>query len=204
MMIRMKFKEFFKLLPESLFGAIASNTRINDLTSLKTLFTSDDATIFDFMYLTHSGDKLISNTCEYMLDEDVVDPNNICKALSDILLIKFGKNWDKILEAFYSDYNPISNYDLTEHEEYNSKIKNASGSKRYGFNTAVDSPVGDTDVESETSGDKKDNFRDLTRSGNIGVTTSQQMIESELELRKKSILDIIFNDIDIMLCLKVY
>ena len=32
-------------------------------------------------------------------------------------------------------------------------------------------------------------IRKLSRSGNIGVTTSQQMIESEIELRKKSIAD---------------
>ena len=30
-------------------------------------------------------------------------------------------------------------------------------------------------------------IRKLTRSGNIGVTTSQQMIESEIEMRKKSV-----------------
>ena len=50
----------------------------------------------------------------------------------------------------------------------------------------------------------KDNYRDLTRSGNIGVTTSQQMISSELELRRNIILNDIFNDIDKVLCLKIY
>lgn len=46
--------------------------------------------------------------------------------------------------------------------------------------------------------------RNLTRHGNIGVTTSQQMIESELELRKKHYFDIIFRDIDKLLTLSVY
>lgn len=39
----------------------------------------------------------------------------------------------------------------------------------------------------------------LVRSGNIGVTTSQQMIESELALRKHHFWDIVFKDVDTIL-----
>lgn len=46
--------------------------------------------------------------------------------------------------------------------------------------------------------------RNLTRHGNIGVTTSQQMIESEIELRRHNYFDIIFKDIDNILTLSVY
>lgn len=38
--------------------------------------------------------------------------------------------------------------------------------------------------------------RGLKRSGNIGVTTSQQMLESEIELRKKHFFDAVFDDLD--------
>lgn len=48
------------------------------------------------------------------------------------------------------------------------------------------------------------NTRTLKRHGNIGVTTSQQMIESELELRKKFFFEIVFKDIDNYLTLAVY
>lgn len=44
----------------------------------------------------------------------------------------------------------------------------------------------------------------LTRSGNIGVTTSQQMIESEIELRKKHFFDFVFRDIDRVLTIPIY
>ena len=44
----------------------------------------------------------------------------------------------------------------------------------------------------------------LTRSGNIGVTTSQQMLESELELRKFRFYDRIFEDVDSILCEKIF
>ena len=44
----------------------------------------------------------------------------------------------------------------------------------------------------------------LTRSGNIGVTTSQQMLESELELRKWNFFERVYNDIDSVCCLSIY
>lgn len=49
-----------------------------------------------------------------------------------------------------------------------------------------------------------DVYRTLSRSGNIGVTTSQQMIESEIELWKWNFYKQVFEDIDSILCLDVY
>lgn len=44
----------------------------------------------------------------------------------------------------------------------------------------------------------------LTRSGNIGVTTSQQMIESEISLRKLDIINMIYKDIDKVITIPYY
>lgn len=45
----------------------------------------------------------------------------------------------------------------------------------------------------------------LTRKGNIGVTTTQQMLESEIDLWENfTFFDIVFNDLDSILCLAVY
>ena len=51
-----------------------------------------------------------------------------------------------------------------------------------------------------------DSERSLTRSGNIGVTTSQQMLMSEFDLRKAySLMDtIVFPDVDKVMCLNVF
>lgn len=46
--------------------------------------------------------------------------------------------------------------------------------------------------------------RDFTRSGNIGVTTTQQLIESERSVSQWSFFERVFKDIDYMLCLDVY
>lgn len=49
-----------------------------------------------------------------------------------------------------------------------------------------------------------DTTHHLTRSGNIGVTTAQQMIESEIELRKQNFFDLIYKDLDKVLALMIY
>ena len=46
--------------------------------------------------------------------------------------------------------------------------------------------------------------RELNREGNIGVTTSQQMLESEIELRKKMFYEIVMQDICEMFCIPIY
>lgn len=58
--------------------------------------------------------------------------------------------------------------------------------------------------ESVTTGDSNEVTRELTRSGNIGVTTSQQMITSEVELWEWNFFMSVFNDIDTILTLQTY
>lgn len=102
---------------------------------------------------------------------------------------------------------------------------NDSAGSLYGFNstTAVPSDEANgtsnsTDTETGTvtsngtengTNTRTDNLKEtitheLTRSGNIGVTTSQEMIESELELRKKQFYNIMIRDIINFLCLPIY
>lgn len=55
---------------------------------------------------------------------------------------------------------------------------------------------------SESSTGKEEHT--LHRHGNIGVTTNQQMITEELELRKQSFYDILYRDIDKYMTLSIY
>lgn len=103
--------------------------------------------------------------------------------------------------------------------------ENNSSGGLYGFNSAESVPSDTTHgtntnmntqsgtVNTETGGTSstirtddltENNVHTFTRSGNIGVTTSQQMIESELELRKKQFYEIVFHDIINYVCLHVY
>ena len=117
-------------------------------------------------------------------------------------------------DALYSDYNPLHNYDMNENESIGRKIdKTVTTPTGTTTQTNKSTTFDDTtyrDVEeitnsvnmstevtpnnTQTIENIEGNFnnaeiRKLSRSGNIGVTTSQQMIESEIELRKKSIAD---------------
>lgn len=62
----------------------------------------------------------------------------------------------------------------------------------------------DITTKTGTNTNTETGTEDLTRSGNIGVTTSQQMLESELKLREYDFYKTIYKDIDSILCLGVY
>lgn len=88
----------------------------------------------------------------------------------------------------------------------------------FGFNSssASDSETSDRTIDddnthtfdltdADTGSDTQSHSYELTRSGNIGVTTSQQMIESERALWMwKYFYDIVFPDIDRVLTISVY
>lgn len=91
--------------------------------------------------------------------------------------------------------------DLTTTTTHGLKVddtRNMSNSTTYGRNDTEN-----IDITEKTDYNNNEN-RTLKRHGNIGVTTSQQMIESELELRKKFFFEIVFRDIDHYLTLAVY
>ena len=99
---------------------------------------------------------------------------------------------------------------MVEHEEVNTNMNttNSSNQNTFGLGTTSEdgSPSQKLDGSVDTTGKAKDNYRDLTRSGNIGVTTSQQMIQSEIDLRalRNNFNNIIFDDIDSVLTTCLY
>ena len=74
-----------------------------------------------------------------------------------------------------------------------------------GQHTVTDGQRQDTDSQHSDTHTKGTTLTTTSRvHGNVGVTTNQQMIESELKLRKTSMIEIFLRDIDDFLCLKVY
>ena len=140
---------------------------------------------------------------------------------------RYGASLLATAQAYFdSDYNPINNYDMTETEtpnitettsgSSNSKVESEShaSSSLYGFNSTDPVPATKSDADTTTEALKANNYTDgsrtttgtrtLTRSGNIGVTTSQQMLESELELRKFDLLERVFQCFDKVFVRSVY
>ena len=95
---------------------------------------------------------------------------------------------------------------------------NETANSVYGFNSTNPVPAsvsnqksdfsagttfGHTNTETKTFTNRKDT-RDLTRSGNIGVTTSQQMLQSSIELQRWNFWLQVFEDLDATFCLDCY
>ena len=164
----------------------------------------------------HSATKHPSPLIAHMI-ADEEDPGDLDNGiLVRLVKARFAEKWNRVYNALFADYDPISNYDMIEEENVGTDMKthtyegsgaeNKTETSVYGFNS--DSPVkvgeGATKSALQTEGAFDDNHRKLTRSGNIGVTTSQQMIESELELRKHQMMTIVMDDLASLLCSLAY
>lgn len=145
--------------------------------------------------------------------------------LAKIIWGQFGDKWNRLYDVIMAEYAPLENYNMTEEETPEltstttraSKIVTSGTSSGTGgifaFNTTGDDPIpqsaSETSGESTTSGLAKDNIdttsntgsRTLTRTGNIGVTTSQQMAQSEIDLRQYNFRKQMYDDIDTVLTL---
>ena len=79
----------------------------------------------------------------------------------------------------------LSPYDS---ENFNNNSKNNSSGT-----TSESTSSSDNSSNTMSGTSSQTNARTLKRSGNIGVTTSQQMIQSEIELRKNDLINDFFN-----------
>lgn len=171
--------------------------------------TEDAAkTMNDEYYLLHSGDKNASVLYDRL--SVLFTADNPLAKISAIILNKYADNWDRLYAAIYAEYNPIENYNSLEKEKYNTNmnVKNNEDINTFGLGTTSSDgrPMQKTNVDVTTTGEAEKNYRELTRSGNIGVTTSQQMIQSEIELRQDlyNFYNIIYDDVDSILCNNLY
>lgn len=185
-----------------------------------TWLDEEKADIYDFLYFHNSYSKIIS-----FLYEEVVENASLMSVLISSIIERYKDKWNRLYDSLITQqYNPLENYSMEESEK--SKISNVDSVKtnssdsgtanttndNYGFNSITAQPATkSTATTSATStnnvdGTKTtDSDKTLTRKGNIGVTTSQQMLESEIILRNKYLFqDIIFKDLDDILMLDIY
>lgn len=140
--------------------------------------------------------------------------------------------YDKLVDTLSLEYNPIENYSMTEKgtdtrtpniTQTNKGVnKNTVGvdtsittgrttfDKSDSFindtkttNTGTNTDTQDINTTVTTAGNEKI-VHEFTRSGNIGVTTSQQMIESERKLAMFSVVDLFIKAIADIILIGVY
>ena len=131
--------------------------------------------------------------------------------------------WQRAYYALFSSYNPIDNYHMREevderpdiqrinHYSDNSSTSGNSDTLRSGYDSSDYVP--DSQMISSGSGNntgsstisETGNRKTMTeRSGNIGVTTTQQMINSEIELRKQNLYDQIMREFENEFMVQLY
>ena len=238
------------------------------------------ADTLDIAYHGDHGDRLISPLVRKLLNTDNELTTSNKQKLAIVIYNLFIDQWSHKWNLLSAEYNPISNYDMVEHEtpaevtrtitpaettttitpaettetvspaETTTTITPAETTETVtpaettietkppkvtterglaGFNSDdyVDSDIttseGDSNnqgvetLDVDTAGSNKlevdaagsevltvQNERTLTRSGNIGVTTTQQMMQSEIELWQWNFYRSVFKDIDSVLTLKIY
>ena len=215
-----KLKEVITTPTESIFYA---------LQSFNVPWVEDNINVeLDIDYLfNRSGNKITSHLIDFFIDSDTgkIESSSM-EMLANIIYTKYGGKWIKEYATLSLQYNPINNYDMTEqmtndittHQfgHTNTRTDNTNETtetEKAGFNSSTYSPVDKVstkgnagtvaDVETGTNTDTR-NYR-LTRSGNIGVTTSQQMVESERKLWLWNFFDdVVYPDIDRILTINMY
>lgn len=186
-----------------------------------------DQTIFDELTLpdgvsreTFIG-RLFYRAGEFPLA--YMDPDYIRSYLGNFSSV-FGLEMEKTWSALREDYNPIHNYDRFEEyqDSETGQSQNAATSSDTTDTTSQDAYMGDNatsfnpanqTTNNSTNGGKSSvqasgtTTRDHSAHmyGNIGVTTSQQMLESEIDLRmKNSWYDLWTSRIVSELCIPLY
>ena len=120
--------------------------------------------------------------------------------------------WTKLESTLHYDYNPINNYDRYEEwtdESSGSTSGTTSGQverRTAGYNSAESNvpESSDTTGENVSSSASRKNRRTGRAYGNIGVTTTQQMIEKERRVSEFDIDHIIINEFKKTFCLLIY
>jgi hypothetical protein len=190
--------------------------------SILGLYNLND-TLFDDLVIPENMDSelLINNLVTELAELELIYSDfNFMKFMIGVWSRKELPTWERVYKASTKIYDPIENYDRIEewHDNLNSNSAvnssmTGNGSTQHdvaGFNTnALVNASKDTNTESNTGFSSDTSASNGSHTGrvhgNIGVTTSQQMLQSELDIAPKlNPYDFIINSFKNRFCLQVY
>ena len=147
-----------------------------------------NTTVLDNLYqYSHSSKLICASLC------DSLDLATLVEMIYTLNI----ENWNKLYENYTIVYNPIENYSMTEKgkktntgTQGNKQTGNArseSTSNIYAYNVSTSNPASSSVATSNPNlenvrTDNLTEINELTRSGNVGVTTSAEMIEENIRL----------------------
>lgn len=157
-------------------------------------------------------------------------PDRMKENISNWFMYRY-EDFNMMSKALFSNYNPIENYDRIEETTETPNITRTnsgteSGTNGNTSNATVESKVSAYDVSTyspnnqnttsvQDTANTSNQFENSQREtgtktitshvhGNVGVTTSQQMIQSELELRKFNLYEFIAVEFENKFLIQVY
>ncbi len=169
-----------------------------------------DNSIFDLMQIPAALDRqtLIDNLLmECGVMETYIPDPAIMKRAVGYWSAKCIEVWEALQKTKEYNYNPIWNKDgvFTEKETRNLKGTGKTGTvnavSAYDQAGFTNQAKGDVDASTTDTGTIT---RERTEKGNIGVTTTQQMIKEEREVQDFNIYDVIIQDFKHRFCVMVY
>ena len=163
---------------------------------------SYNGTIFDALTLPDGlvRDDVINSILMECAELEIMYPNpDQLRELVGIWSKGMQYAWSGLLKSTQFEYDPIENYNRNEEWEDSGSAQGIGKNTVAGFNSVemVDSN-GNTTNSSYSSTHKAHLY------GNIGVTTSQEMIEEERKVVRFNILDEIAQDFKRKFCVLIY
>lgn len=194
----------------------------------------------DTLYFdTHSGERFSSRIITRRIGDAGYLTSDDRRTISALVYAMFKTQWSKLWETMNPNYEPLTNYSMTEDETGNNTYTrtpnltrkhtgtdNGEGSTTmntqnnlWGFNSesSIPSDMRDgtytanntntrdlTDTETGTDTTAGDNTRKLTRTGNIGTNTFQNLLQQERNLWMYNFFEQIFKDVDYVLTIPIY
>lgn len=134
------------------------------------------------------------------------DPETF-KTLVSLWSSRNNRTWEKLQATTQLEYNPIHNYDRTEEwtdNETGSATANGENVEQVqGFNSGNFEDRGKNSSNSSANS-TRNNTRTGRAFGNIGVTTTQEMLEAERKTVRFNVVDEIVSDFKKQFCIMVY
>lgn len=159
-------KELFN--ENHLWISLSSVTLIGDWSTL------DNTMAIDHRMYDMFGDKVIDRSFSALTNEQITS------AVADFVNSHVYE-LDKLYATTEAEYDPIENYSMTESGTDATTASSSGDTTDYAtsYNSESENKTGKSAATGSSSTTLVHNF---TRSGNIGVTTSQQMLQSERDL----------------------
>ena len=182
----------------------------NPRLSILGLYNWDD-TIFDGLHLPDGLDHniVIRNLMLELCELEIIYPDpELMKNAIEMWSYTKQQQWQRIYDALNTDYNPLWNKDGTYTEKETRDLHGSGQSESiskvsaYNADDFVNSSKGNTTGSSSDTGTVT---RERRETGNIGLTTSQEMLSQEISLWKDlNMTNIIVNDFKTRFCIMVY